>query len=334
MFEQIRFENFQAWKDLTLTLDPHATVLVGPSDSGKSSIVRGLRWICLNQPRGSEFIREGESTATVTAVVDGQTVSRQHGKQARYTLGAEEFVAFNRDVPVPIANLINVTDLNFQNQHDPVFWFSEGAAATSRNINAIVDLGVVDDLLNRVGERIRKSKTKIDIFSERLRKTKEEKKTLRWACDLDSDLQKVEGLTHAAAYHRKLQATGRHLNYLWWEMQTAAACVTLGNVAKLALEAAAIAANRAASIRERLHRVRTAAKLEPVPRMVADFQRVADLRQRATQATEAAYNARQTIKRVNSGQHAVRHAKAELDRLTAEATAAAPKTCPTCQRPL
>jgi exonuclease SbcC len=52
MITQLNITNFQSHVKSVLKLSPGINVICGPSDSGKSAIIRGLRWVIENQPTG------------------------------------------------------------------------------------------------------------------------------------------------------------------------------------------------------------------------------------------------------------------------------------------
>ena len=64
--KRIILQNFQSHKYSVIELNEELNVIVGPSDSGKSAIIRGLKWALYNEPAGDYFIREGEREASVT----------------------------------------------------------------------------------------------------------------------------------------------------------------------------------------------------------------------------------------------------------------------------
>ena len=52
-------------------------MIVGPTDSGKTSIVRALKWVMYNQPAGTGFIRAGATASKVTVeLTSGLRVTR------------------------------------------------------------------------------------------------------------------------------------------------------------------------------------------------------------------------------------------------------------------
>ncbi|WP_035425703.1 AAA family ATPase, partial [Halalkalibacterium ligniniphilum] len=55
----VRLENFQSHLDTSIDFSTGLNVIVGQSDSGKTSILRAIRWVLYNQPRGTDFMRVG-----------------------------------------------------------------------------------------------------------------------------------------------------------------------------------------------------------------------------------------------------------------------------------
>ncbi len=46
MIHRAKFQNFKALRDVEVTFDSRLTVLVGPNGSGKTSVLRGIYWLC------------------------------------------------------------------------------------------------------------------------------------------------------------------------------------------------------------------------------------------------------------------------------------------------
>lgn len=79
LITRVIIENFQSHKRTVLEPGPngHLTVITGPSDSGKTAIIRALRWLFYNVPQGTDFIRVGCTFAKVTVgLEDGTEVER------------------------------------------------------------------------------------------------------------------------------------------------------------------------------------------------------------------------------------------------------------------
>jgi exonuclease SbcC len=193
MVELIRLANFQRHSRLELPLDPKITTIAGPSDVGKSSILRALRWVALNNPQGDSFVREGSKGTTVQVRVDGHTVTRKRGGSLNsYEVEGDEYKAFGTSVPDRVASLLNLSETNFQDQHDAAYWLSLSSAEVSRQLNAIVDLGVIDSAFASIGARVRSLQQKSGLLLERVRVAKQTKESLDWVTEAAEQFAEVE----------------------------------------------------------------------------------------------------------------------------------------------
>ena len=181
MFDRLSVKNFQAHSKTIVDLDPHVTTIVGRSDVGKSALLRALRWVCLNDPQGTEFIKTGKKLASVTLDVDGHRIKRIRGKANQYKLDDEVFVAFKTVPPENVSSVLRVTELNFQEQHDGPFWFSEAPAAVGKQLNAIVDLSVIDSTLAKLAKNLRSTKSAVNVSFKMLNDADKEIDQTKWA---------------------------------------------------------------------------------------------------------------------------------------------------------
>ena len=160
MITKIILRNFQCYKKLTIDFRSPVFTLCGESDLGKSAILRAIRWVFLNQPDGDSFIRDGAKSCKVTVIVDDHKVVRKKGKGINaYWLDGKRFVSFGRGVPDPIAQVLHADAANFQNQIEPPYWFTESPSQISKNLNQIVNLGVMGIAMQDIASRIRENNT-------------------------------------------------------------------------------------------------------------------------------------------------------------------------------
>lgn len=193
MIESIRLRNFQRHKDLLVELSPHLTVLIGESDVGKSSVIRALRFVCFNRPSGSFFIKHGTKNVRVDLRVDGHVITRQKGEKGNVcVLDKKEFAALRRDVPEEVANLLNVSEVNVSQQHEATFWLSKTAGEVSKELNAVINLDLIDKTLSILNSRARKSRDIVEMTEDRLRKATFERDRLSWVKKADLALEYIE----------------------------------------------------------------------------------------------------------------------------------------------
>jgi hypothetical protein len=206
LIDRLQIDDFQRHRRLRVELD-RVTTFVGGNDVGKSAVVRALRWLATNRPAGDAFVREGAKTARVRVRVDKQTVERKRGAQNSYSLGKQQFKAFGSDVPESVARLLNIGEVNFQGQHDPSFWFSKTPGEVARELNAIVDLGVIDDVMGRLAARLRKVRAVASVTEERLTAARVDCESLDFVDRLAADFRRLEQL--AARYYAQRDRTAR-----------------------------------------------------------------------------------------------------------------------------
>ena len=201
-FIDLELVNFQAHKRLTLDLRSPITSLQGATDVGKSAVLRALRWCCLNDIAGDEFIREGakETSVTLRVQVDKRvhTIRRTRGRENTYELDGKEYKAFGTSVPADIAALLQLNEINFQAQHDGPFWFNESAPEVSRRLNAVIDLSVIDTVLSNIASEVRLAQERKAVTEERLQEAKAE-----WELD-KPQLARVEEFEDLLACHNVL----------------------------------------------------------------------------------------------------------------------------------
>lgn len=194
-FQSLRVRGFQRHADLTIEFDPKVTAIVGRSGSGKSAILRALRWIATNRPGGDAFVRWGSKRCVAELTVDGRTLKRKRRSGTNtYHLDGKAFKAIGSGVPSEVADLLNLDAINWQGQFDAPFWFGRSAGEVSRELNAIVNLGLIDRTLAGVAASLRKAKATAEVVADRLRDAKAAADGLAWAEEADADLRAVEEL--------------------------------------------------------------------------------------------------------------------------------------------
>jgi DNA repair ATPase RecN len=195
MISQLKITDFQSHRKLDLNFSEGINTICGKTDVGKSAIVRALSLLCFNRPQGDAFVSwaEGSSgTASVLAVVDDKKVERRKGKENVYLIGKKEFKAVGTGVPEEVEALLNVGSINFQRQHDSPFWFSLSPGEVSRELNQIINLGLIDSTLSNIASELRKHRGEMELTKTRLETADKEVERLSWARKAAVALKRVE----------------------------------------------------------------------------------------------------------------------------------------------
>jgi len=198
MLEKLQIRNVGTNEKLDVELGRGTTTIVGKSFIGKSWILRALRLVALNKPAGTSFISWGTDKAKVRlSIDDGKRIIRIRSKNTNiYRFGGKKkpYVAFGNDVPKDIAEILNLSEINFQGQHSAPFWFCETAGEVSRQLNSIVNLELIDSTLANIASELRTTTTVITITEKALGKAVQQKRELDYVKNLNRDLKNVEKL--------------------------------------------------------------------------------------------------------------------------------------------
>lgn len=198
MLKTIELKDFQRHSSLSIELDPKVTTIVGPTDRGKSAIIRMISWVARNQPTGSAMIKHGKKRALGKLVFDDCVVIRKKGEGTNvYLLDGRKYKAFGAGkVPDEVKAAIALDDVNFQMQLDGHFWFSDSPGTVSRQLNQVVDLAIIDSSLAAAQSELRDAAAERKVSETRLEKASLEKARLGKVPALLASLQelgKLEG---------------------------------------------------------------------------------------------------------------------------------------------
>lgn len=193
---RLTIRNFQKHRKLVMELPPGVTSITGDTDRGKSAILRALIWVLTNQPSGAKFISHGEKGASVTLEWGDNWLKRSRGAGGinKYVLNGKTFVAFGEKVPEEISQLLNITDLNIQQQHDRSFWFHISPSEAARRLNAIIDLSLIDDAQASASARTKKANNALEFIKQRKVDAAAELDRLAYVPDFAAEVAELEEL--------------------------------------------------------------------------------------------------------------------------------------------
>lgn len=211
MITRFRAENFQSHELIDFCLGERVTTIVGPSDAGKSAVVRAVRWLAMARPLGDAHVRDGAGGCEVRLRVDGRTVARERrGREAKYRIGSVDYRAGGTEVPGPVADLLNLGPVNFQGQHEGPFWLSLTPGEVAKELNAVVALDAIDGVLGALAGRLRSARSEREAAARRVAESREEVEALAWTAEADAALRRIEELARedeeTTGYLQRLQS--------------------------------------------------------------------------------------------------------------------------------
>lgn len=134
---KLSIRNFQSIKKAELDIEP-LTVIVGPSDSGKSAIIRALAAALWNTP-GNDFISWGSKKAEVDFQDGTDHIHYEKGSAPKYTINGHDYSAIGRG-PFAEVEAVGYRELQadsrkarpqLSRQHDAPFLISDDYPPTS-----------------------------------------------------------------------------------------------------------------------------------------------------------------------------------------------------------
>lgn len=193
--ERLQIENFEKHVFYRIKFSERITTIVGPSKAGKSTIIRALRWLATNRPNDAGITTHGADDTKASLWVDGRKIVRSRGKGGQlYALDDKEFKAFGTEVPAAILTLLNIDEINWQAQLDQPYWFGMTPGQTSKALNAIVDLEIMDETLSKLSGMVRKAGLAVEISRDRFRAAKQQREDTANAVKMGKDLEIIEAL--------------------------------------------------------------------------------------------------------------------------------------------
>jgi len=186
----IECTNFQGYEDLSISLHPGLNVIIGDTNSGKSSVVRLLTWIFENRPRGDAFRNHGmgkKDNVTGSVAFDDDTwVTREKGggiNQYEIPTSKEPLKALRTDVPVEVREVTKMHKVNIQSQHpdDQYFMLTESPGQVAKRFNKVANLVIMDDALTMINGMVREVKQVYEFTKTEIEKKDTDIKALEWS---------------------------------------------------------------------------------------------------------------------------------------------------------
>lgn len=168
--EYIEIVNFQSHANTKLNFDEGVNVIIGPSDSGKTAVIRALKWIFFNEPSGTDIIKKGEDSAKVTLklntgfkIIRGRSKSKNYYEIISPENETQRFEGFGLNVPQEIIDLtgINKIDLgnmkkslNIAEQLESPFLITESPSIKANALGKLAGVDIIDKALGNLSKDI------------------------------------------------------------------------------------------------------------------------------------------------------------------------------------
>jgi hypothetical protein len=104
----------------------------------------------------------------------------------------KKFEAVKTDVPLEIAEALNLTDINIQTQHDSYFLLNDSPGEVARKLNELTGLDVIDRLFKYINGKTTEAKRGVDDESIRIKTLDIDIEKLSYIDQLEIDLNDLD----------------------------------------------------------------------------------------------------------------------------------------------
>lgn len=192
MIKTLKTKNFECWKKIELSFSPGVNIICGPSDQGKSSIIRMIEYLCFNKPSGtsfrSDFLTDKKESTLVEGVFKDKkevTISRERNLTSKneYRINNKSFVALRTDVPNEVSQITKMTDVNIQSQHpnDQYFLLTKKPGQVAKELNKVSGLEIMDKAMSDINSQVREANSELKIYQKEIETTKSYLEETSWA---------------------------------------------------------------------------------------------------------------------------------------------------------
>lgn len=197
MIEAIEIKNFQSHKNTSIEFSKGLNVISGTSDSGKSSIIRAIKWVVENRPSGDSIrnwdCKKTDKTKVSIKLSDNVLIEKERtDNKTKYLIDQKEFEAMRSDVPEEIRNAFNLSEFNIQNQHDPYFLLNNSSGEIAKKMNDLVGLDIIDTIFKNLNSKILVTKRTISELIESSKSLEIYLSQLSWLEKADKELVLIE----------------------------------------------------------------------------------------------------------------------------------------------
>jgi len=180
--KKLEIKNFQSHKGTVLEFVDGLNIIVGPTNTGKSSILRALKKVIRNTPDGNNFVNIDETECTINVVTDKDEevtrrviVSKGDTKTNEYVLNNSTFEKFGREIPVEINQVFGIPeiefetiklDLNFADQLEGPFLLMSPPSLKAKVLGKLTGVDVLDKSIVRTNKYLRQLNNEIKTNTE------------------------------------------------------------------------------------------------------------------------------------------------------------------------
>lgn len=212
MINRIDISNRQSHSNTSIELHPQVNLIVGRGTSGKSAILRAVRWVIENTSGDAQVsnwikrttkgkdpkkVLDGESSVTITTPKG--TVKRfRNPTENGYDLNGTRYMAVGAgQVPDQVSDFLGISEINIQRQHDLPFLISLPGTQVSAYLNRVVGISEINVYMKEAASCLKKAKEKTAELEEAQERDTKALDALGWVDGIQGQLDALDALQEA-----------------------------------------------------------------------------------------------------------------------------------------
>jgi len=209
--DKIVLSNVKSHLSTTVELSNGFNVIGGETDEGKSIIMSAVLWVLENtsgwnpQPWPELGVKKNAESRVELHFHDGLVVTRARSTKDNYyqVNNGEKLKSLRSGVPDEVLEALDMGEANIQLQKDMYFLFNDSAGKVAKKINEVIDLGPMDNAIQKATSRVKETKQDQKINTKQKTALADKIKANEWVTEADEKLSQLERFEEAI----KLNAT-------------------------------------------------------------------------------------------------------------------------------
>lgn len=205
MIEYIELVNFQKYEYKRMEFSDSVTCITGLNGEGKSTILRAIVWVAMNEGDSKSYRRvyvedNAVKTAQETSVeigVDGHVIKRVlSSSKNEYWVDGTKATGFGRSVPESVSGIFKMCSLNISEQFSQLFLLGEtSGGAVAKALNEVASLEEMDELVYLINSDMRKHTSEIDRLTNEVSSVEEQENILKSFDELSTIYSNMKCIT-------------------------------------------------------------------------------------------------------------------------------------------
>lgn len=229
----VKIHDFQSHEDSFMEFEKGLNIIVGPSDSGKSAVIRAIKWALFNEiGKGDYFVRYGSKDSFVEIeFYDGTKIRRGRKKKTNYlvyhkVIGSDdngnpvveikEYEAFGNEYPIEVLedmemSFVNIDKnsnkmgINVSDQLEGPFLLNETGTVKAQAIGKLAGVNILDRAISDLNTEIRQKKNIKSKIEESIKQLEDEIVEYEYLEDMEKKLTSTKEILDGIAEKGKFR---------------------------------------------------------------------------------------------------------------------------------